>query len=161
MTIRFGSVSVLPLVAVLGLAGLGYGGYSFFCGSFCSQSNAPEATLASTTEAPVKSGACCPGDAAEVAVQTVAAVTEDGCCPESKKGAAVETVALVKEGECTGQKLVKEGQCSSQKLVKEGECTGQKSACGGNASCDDGCCGACEGKEKKSEPAVITTSGGR
>lgn len=142
MAMRCGSCSVIQLAAVLGFAGLGVGGYSYFsdCGS-C-DGTATNASLVSTE---TECGGCCPGEKAE-AVQLVKA--EGSCCAESAEAGAA--VILASE---TKTEVKAEGSC----------CTGEaKVACkNGTEGCTgdgkDGCCGGCADEKKAAE--TVASSG--
>ncbi len=136
---RSGSSSVVQLIAVLGLAGLGVGGYTYFsveCSS-CGDA-ATEATLVTTTEDPP---ACC---SAESKAAVLAASKESGGCCHAETEAEVTTVAdTEKSGCCAGEAKI------ACKHGTEG-CTGDGK---------EGCCGGCAEELKAAEAEKVASSG--
>lgn len=136
---RCGSCSVAQLVAVLGMAGLGVGGYTYFSGDCSSCDDATtEATLVSTTD---DASACC---SAESKAAVMAAAKESGGCCHGETEAAVTTVAdTEKSGCCAGEAKI------ACKHGTEG-CTGDGK---------DGCCGGCAEELKAAEAEKVASSG--
>ncbi len=134
---RCGSCTVAQLVAVLGVAGLGVGGYTYFSGN-CS--SCPEATNTALVSDDVGSG-CCSGESKQA---VLAAQTEGkSCCQGETEAAAVTTVAQTEEasGCCTGE---------AKTACKEG-------TEGRTGDGKDGCCGGC--KEKAEAGETVASSG--
>lgn len=135
---RSGSCTVAQLVAVLGLTGLGVGGYTYFSGSCTGCTDEAAATLVSTE---TESHGCC---AAESKATLVADKIEGGCCSEEAQGGAVvTTVAAETESSCcTGE---------AKTACKDGTdgCTGDGK---------NGCCGGCA-QEKAAEAEKVASSG--
>ncbi len=135
---RCGSCTVAQLVAVLGVTGLGVGGYTYFSGNCSSCTEATNAALVSDEEC----SACCSGESKEA---MLAAQTTEGksCCHGETQAAAVSAVAQTEEasGCCTGE---------AKTACKEGTegCTGDGK---------DGCCGGC--KEKAEAGEAVASSG--
>lgn len=142
MAMRCGSCSVIQLAAVLGFAGVGVGGYSYFSDCAPCGSKTENVTLAVSED---ECGGCCSGEKTE-AVQLVKA--EGSCCTEGAEAGAM--VVLASE---TKTEAKVEGSC----------CTGEaKVACkNGTDGCTgdgkDGCCGGCAEEKKAAE--TVASSG--
>ncbi len=132
---RCGSCSVAQLVAVLGVTGLGVGGYTYFSGDCSSCSDTTNATLVSTEG----THSCCGGEA------KAALIAEGGCCSEGGDAGAVVLASETKDGEscCTSEAKV---------ACKEGtdDCTGDGK---------DGCCGGCAEEKAAQDAEKVASSG--
>ena len=131
---RSGAVSLMPLLAITGLVGLGVAGYKLTsdCGG-CKVTEAVVTTI--SDECPL--GGCCEGEAVEV---IAAAVTTEpgGCCSAE---AEVVLAADQQSGCCQADG---EAVAVNASLVAEGECKDGQDGCTGDGK--DGCCGGCEGE---------------
>jgi hypothetical protein len=155
MPSRFGAASLVPVIAIAGLIGVGAAGYRLATG------NCPLSCLS------------CDGDSKN-AVVNVSETTDGGCdlCPSSKAQLVAQQAA---SSECCASKAAcesemacdSEGAAGTTKTVAHE--SGAASECGGKACKEgkdgctgdgkNGCCGNCS--EKKAEKSESMATSGR
>lgn len=128
-----GSISISSVLAVVGLVGLGIGGFNFArtgcpLGSCGASANA---TLVNVADKAEKSESCCPLHTGAV-VETVAVEKKEGCCG----GAAVGTE------NCCGGCSTTDGAVTP---VANAEACVAKTDCGSKSECSEADKAGCEG----------------
>lgn len=130
MPMRCGSCSVFHLAAVLGVAGLGVGGYTYFSngGPCCGEKPAEHAALVSSDDCGTS---CCSGQ------EAVALKTDSACCTEGEAPVVLAAQEPAESSCCTGE---------AKQACKDGTdgCTGDGK---------NGCCGGCEGEKAEQAAA--------
>jgi hypothetical protein len=133
MAIRCGTCSITPLVAIIGLAGLGYAGFNYIAGD------------------------CCPDPGTTAALASTPAPSDDSpCCPSG-----AEKTAVTAEGDhCAASQVTKTTANGSETCHGEAaaECPYMKEHCSGQSP--ENCPSPCEGETKAEGPESIAKSGG-